>query len=579
MTGPAIPGLTRHYCTLGDRQVHYRRMGHGPPLIALHRLPRSSKDLVPFAQLAAAQFTVIAPDLAGYGNSWHLPASASDIPHFREYANDIDALVAELGLKSVAVYGEGEGASIALYLASQNPERYVCAALNGVVFTTDTEADITRRSMPKFEPTWDGSHLAWLWAFLREENCFSPWWTRTLDARIDGAMPTPIDLHDRVIQFLADGRGRSGGHYGRAYHLGILSALDFKTTEHLATVNAPVLVTGPPHHRRHLLSAQAASPSTQCEFYPATSNEDAQRRSLTFLAVHIGSVDSPVPAPPAKPIRGVLWQDFVSSGGGQVHVQMNSDAPTVPLLVQHDAASSIGTVEPITRSIIGRRTVLAFDLPGSGESDNTIGTGAVDVDVYAEGLNAVLQSLGLKTVDFYGMWGGGFVGLEMALMRPTRVRRLVMSNVFEHTGQEQRLIQENYTPAIEPVWHGGHLMQCWHQMRDQGIYYPWFDRTGKGVIKREPFLDAAMVHERVCSLLKAGNMYRTAYQAHFAYPTYAKLRSSPVPTLVATTEWDPNNAHTQEAAAAAVNVQFQYLDEDFAKWGLSFLPFLDAEAA
>jgi hypothetical protein len=88
-----------------------------------------------------------------------------------------------------------------------------------------------------------------------------------------------------------------------------------------------------------------------------------------------------------------------------------------------------------------------------------------------------------------------------------------------------------------------------------------------------------MVHERVCSLLKAGNMYRTAYQAHFAYPTYAKLRSSPVPTLVATTEWDPNNAHTQEAAAAAVNVQFQYLDQDFAKWGLSFLPFLDAEAA
>lgn len=594
MTEPAIPGLTRHFVTLGNRQVHYRRMGSGPPLIALHRLPRSSKHMVPFMQMAAEKFTVIAPDMAGYGNSWQLPppaiAAVNYVPPFRDYVDDIDRLVKELGISRAALYGEGEGAAIAFQLAMRDSKRYACAALDGLMLLSDTEAAVARRSLQPFEPKWDGSHLAWLWAFLREENCFSPWWSARADTRIDKNMPTPDELHDRLIQFLADGRtGPSpsralksatlhsdGGHQGRGYHLGIMSALEFKPKAHLPNVNVPMIFTGSPSFHKHVSLARLSSPSKSCSFKLTASLIEARAAAVEFLAANIGRAPAPPPAPPAAPIRDALWEDFVPGPGGQIHVQMNDDVSTVPLLVQHDAASSVGTVEPITRSFIGRRTVLAFDLPGSGESDNSLGYENIDVEHYALALHAVLKAFGLEQVDFYGMWGGGFVGLDLALMDPARVRRLVMSNVFQHEGEEQRLIQENYTPEITPVWHGGHLMQCWHQMRDQGIYYPWFDRTAKGVIKREPFLDTGMVHERVCSMLKAGNMYRTAYQAHFRYPTYEKLKKSPVPTLLATTKWDPNNPHTQAAAKAAANAKFQYLDEDFTKWGDSFLGFLEA---
>ncbi|MDX2225233.1 MAG: alpha/beta hydrolase, partial [Rhodospirillaceae bacterium] len=298
------------------------------------------------------------------------------------------------------------------------------------------------------------------------------------------------------------------------------------------------------------------------------------------LQQHAQALTEPPPAPRPEPVKGRLWHDFVAVPGGQLHVQINDDAATLPLLIQHDAASSMGTVQPITASLIGKRTVMAFDMPGSGESDNMLGTDglrddAVEVDAYAATLRAALDALGLRQVDFYGMWGGGFVGLDLALMDTARIRRLIMSNVFQHDGAEQRLIQAHYTPSILPDWHGGHLMQAWHQMRDQGIYYPWFDATAKGVIRREPFLATDMVHERVCSLLKAGNMYRAAYQAHFRYRTYDKLKRSPVPTLIATTAWDPNNPHTQAAARAAPNAQFRFLDEDFMKWGLSFLDFLE----
>jgi pimeloyl-ACP methyl ester carboxylesterase len=200
----------------------------------------------------------------------------------------------------------------------------------------------------------------------------------------------------------------------------------------------------------------------------------------------------------------------------------------------------------------------------------------VEVAAYAENISAALDDLGLGRIDFYGMWGGGFVGLELAMSQPGKVRRLIMSNVFQHDGDMQRQLLAHYTPGIVPLWHGGHLMQCWHQLRDQGIYFPWFDATRHAVVQREPFLDTDMVHERVCSLLKAGNMYRTAYQAHFRYRTFDRLYHSPVPTVLAIRPGDPNNPRIETAARAPSHVVLRHLDPDFKRWGECFADVLDA---
>ena len=114
-------------------------------------------------------------------------------------------------------------------------------------------------------------------------------------------------------------------------------------------------------------------------------------------------------------------------------------------------------------------------------------------------------------------------------------------------------------------------------MRDQGIYYPWFARDADHVIDREPFLATMMVHERVCSLTAAGDHYRTAYHAHFRYQTNKRLAGRPVPTLVATTQWDPNFETTRAAASAAPKAAFALLDPDFSQWIASFSSFLDQE--
>lgn len=547
MTGPAVEGVRRHFVTIGRRQLHYRRAGQGPPLLLLHRLPRSSKDLVPLLMRWRDAFTVIAPDQAGYGQSWPLAAPGDGAPpDAGAYADDLRDFLDALGLDRVHLLGDGSGALLALEFARRHPARIASLACHELPASPVDEARLARAFGP-FRPRWDGGHLAWLWAMLREEAMFDPWQDKRLANRRFVPIPDPAELQDRTVQFL------SGAGHGRHYDAGLRALLALDASALAAAAPVPLLrIDG---------DGEAAARWARADEW--------------LRARHGQAVAPPVPA--VRPIAGALWSDYVTVDGGQLHFHCNADGDTVPLLVQHDAASSVGTVEPITRSLVGVRTVFAFDLPGSGDSDNLLGERAAGVADYAEILERALAALGLSQVDFYGMWGGGFVGLELALRQRQRLRRLVMSNVFFHEGEELLRVQQHYTPDVSPLWHGGHLLQCWHQMRDQGLFFPWFDRSARGALRREPFIDTAMVHERVCSLLKAGNMYRTAYQAHFVYPALDNLRRSPVPTLVATSAWDPNRPHTEIAARAAPNAGFRLLDADFSRWGLSFVDFLSGD--
>ena len=64
----------RRYVYAGDRRVHYRRAGAGPPLVMLHASPGSSYVLRPLIELMARSRTVIAidtPRLRGVGRSGH----------------------------------------------------------------------------------------------------------------------------------------------------------------------------------------------------------------------------------------------------------------------------------------------------------------------------------------------------------------------------------------------------------------------------------------------------------------------------------------------------------------------------
>lgn len=50
-----------------------------------------------------------------------------------------------------------------------------------------------------------------------------------------------------------------------------------------------------------------------------------------------------------------------------------------------------------------------------------------------------------------------------------------MADMLYFSDRQRKELVANYTPDIQPVWYGGHLLEAWHLMRDQGLFWPWYD--------------------------------------------------------------------------------------------------------
>ncbi|WP_443150778.1 alpha/beta fold hydrolase [Nonomuraea sp. KM88] len=98
-------------------RVHYTRAGSGPLILLLHGWPQTSHCWRAVLGPLAADHTVVAPDLRGYGLS-DKPATGYDK---RQMAADMAALVQELGFERAVVVGHDRGARVAHRWALDHP--------------------------------------------------------------------------------------------------------------------------------------------------------------------------------------------------------------------------------------------------------------------------------------------------------------------------------------------------------------------------------------------------------------------------------------------------------------------------
>ena len=115
--------------TLEDRQVdggriRLRRGGEGAPLLLLHGNPQTHAMWHKLAPTLARRFTVIAPDIRGYGFSAKPPASPDSAGMSkRAMAADLVALMRDLGHERFTVVSHDRGARVAHRLALDHPGR------------------------------------------------------------------------------------------------------------------------------------------------------------------------------------------------------------------------------------------------------------------------------------------------------------------------------------------------------------------------------------------------------------------------------------------------------------------------
>ncbi len=102
--------------------LHLRIAGEGPPVLLLHGFPQTHLAWHRVAPVLAERFTVVVPDLPGYGAS-RLPAPTTEAMAKRPVARLMVGLMAALGHDRFGLAGHDRGGRIGYRLALDHPGR------------------------------------------------------------------------------------------------------------------------------------------------------------------------------------------------------------------------------------------------------------------------------------------------------------------------------------------------------------------------------------------------------------------------------------------------------------------------
>ncbi len=105
--------------TLHGRRVIYRIAGSGPPVVLIHGMLNSSSHWQEVAHRLAAEYTVVAPDLIGHGDS----AAPRGDYSLGAHAASIRDLLAAIGIDRATLVGHSLGGGVAMQFFYQFPQR------------------------------------------------------------------------------------------------------------------------------------------------------------------------------------------------------------------------------------------------------------------------------------------------------------------------------------------------------------------------------------------------------------------------------------------------------------------------
>jgi len=204
-----------------DARFHVARLGAGPPLLLLHGWPEFWLTWEPVMQRLADRFTLIAPDLRGFGAS-----GKPDGPFgAAEHAADLVALLDALGVARVGVVGHDVGGAVMQALARAAPERitglfffdFVYPGIGARMGLPDRLNEIWYQSFHQMEmaPALVGASRESCRAYFRH---FLRHWSHRKDTFDDV-------LEEFVDNFLAPGNLAGGFAYYRAAHAGRIAMM------------------------------------------------------------------------------------------------------------------------------------------------------------------------------------------------------------------------------------------------------------------------------------------------------------------------------------------------------------------
>ncbi len=561
--------MKRHFAVVddgrGERQIHYLRAGDGPVLLLLHALPSWCVTLSKLTAALSSRYTLVAPDIAGYGLSDRLIDEDSTT---ETCARDVLRFADRIGVAGFALYAYDNSAPIAVEVVKHAPQRVRALILHDpFVWSAAETAALDSHDLPDFAPTQAGSHLMALWDHVENSFMFRPAHVRRFANRIDRDMPPPDVLNETVKHYF-----RAGEQWRHAF----LACARYPLADSVKELSVPALVLAgqgvdavrlPVVHAEHGVIGEEAN---------SVRGQAGQIAAFLDRTPSLGHAIDPPEAVRSDKHAG--WsRKLIRLHGGTLHLLCNLQGAGRPVVSLHDPGGSCNLVTSFTTPMMGERPVIAPDLPANGESDNLLANvvnGPTSGD-YAAVLAELIDALGIDEVDVIGRYSGGPVGMELGFQRPDLVKHLVQAAVALFDPEFVADVVENYCPDISPRFDGTHLMLAWHDMKHQALWSPWYRRMRENIVRGEPLLDPRLLHTRVVDLMHCGNMYAKAYGAMWTYPMRERLPQLSMPTLLCAPRWDPAWPRTAIAAELAPQCDVTTLPDAFSDWHEVFVPFFE----
>lgn len=447
--------ITRHYLTVKGRRVHYRRCGEGPPVLLVHQSPRSSAEYEEVMRQWGRQFTCLAPDSPGFGQSDRL---AIDRPTTADYADAVLDFAESVGLVGIATYGFHSGGIFLMNAMRRHPGRFVALAVGGYpCFRPEELADVGEAYLPPFHPMPYGEHLVWAWNRLLEQSWYFPWYLPDDGRRMSLAHADPVALQDMVMDLLS-----AGDAYRDGYRAALTADYDVP----------PIGARLPPA----LLASYTGDPmTTHMARFPALPEgwETAEQPSrdahfdacAAFLAQH--------PAP-IVPLGEDSQHGFIavkaSCFDGLIHWRGQGDALRV-----HGPGRSLDLVEDFG---------VAIDLPGHGLSDPWPVEPPTDWATWQAVIDAAAAKLGTGRVEHEPLQAGD---------------------------------AELLFPDLTPDRYGHHLVTAWTNVRAAHVFAPHYaiDIAYARPIDRAAMAPDRLAVEHL-ALIRAGTAARALHLARQA---------------------------------------------------------------
>jgi pimeloyl-ACP methyl ester carboxylesterase len=133
LTGCASPTPGAHYAALRGIRMYYEVHGHGRALLLLHGGVGNGKQFAQQIPAFERRYRVVVPDLCAQGRTTDRPGPLT----YHAMAEDVLALMNELGARKADVMGWSDGGIVGLDLAIHHPTRLGHLVTFGANFTPD----------------------------------------------------------------------------------------------------------------------------------------------------------------------------------------------------------------------------------------------------------------------------------------------------------------------------------------------------------------------------------------------------------------------------------------------------------